>query len=164
MKISPLHFALSLATSSALFGGEWNQWRGPDRNGVSQDTTPIAETFPEAGLKQVWESEFIPSNEYGGHASPVVSGERVFLSVVWHERVPSDTREIDTEVMQTLNYRGTSPELAKKLEEVCPVNIFRATDSGTEIVRGQLDECVLCELCVEAAPAGAVTIVKKYEQ
>jgi NAD-dependent dihydropyrimidine dehydrogenase PreA subunit len=55
-------------------------------------------------------------------------------------------------------------ELAKKLEEVCPVNIFKATDSGTEIVRGQLDECVLCELCVEAAPAGAVTIVKKYEQ
>lgn len=54
--------------------------------------------------------------------------------------------------------------LAKKLEEVCPVNIFKATDSGTEIVPGQLDECVLCELCVEAAPAGAVTIIKKYER
>jgi len=54
--------------------------------------------------------------------------------------------------------------LAKKLEEVCPVNIFRATDTGTEIVPGQLDECVLCELCVEAAPAGAVTIIKKYER
>lgn len=59
---------------------------------------------------------------------------------------------------------ASDADLAKKLEEVCPVNIFRATDSGTEIVRGQLDECVLCELCVEAAPAGTVTIIKKYEQ
>ncbi len=103
--------------TSAVFAGDWNQWRGPDRNGVSQDTSPIAETFPAEGLKQVWESEFIPSNEYGGHGSPVVSGERVFLSVVWHERVASETREIDTEVMQQLNHRGTTPELAKKLEE-----------------------------------------------
>lgn len=55
-------------------------------------------------------------------------------------------------------------ELAKKLEEVCPVSIFKATGSGTEIVPGQLDECVLCNLCIEAAPAGSVTIIKKYEQ
>lgn len=109
--------AHALLFASAAVAGDWNQWRGPDRNGVSQDTSPIADTFPTEGLKQIWASEFIPSNEYGGHGSPVVSGERVFLSVVWHERVASETREIDTEVMQTLNYRGVTPELAKKLEE-----------------------------------------------
>ena len=59
---------------------------------------------------------------------------------------------------------ASDPELAKKLEEVCPVSIFRATEAGTEIVASRLDECVLCDLCVEAAPAGAVTIIKKYEQ
>ena len=58
---------------------------------------------------------------------------------------------------------ASDPELARKLEEVCPVSIFEATDSGTEIVASRLDECVLCGLCVEAAPEGAVTIVKKYE-
>ncbi len=47
-------------------------------------------------------------------------------------------------------------DLARKLEEVCPVDIFRATDAGVEIVRENLDECVLCELCVEAAPEGTV--------
>ena len=110
MKFAPLTAAFSfVATTVSLVAGDWNQWRGPERNGVSQDTTPIADTFPAEGLKKVWESEFVPSNEYGGHASPVVSGERVFLSVVWHERVASETREIDTEVMQTLNFRGTSP-------------------------------------------------------
>jgi NAD-dependent dihydropyrimidine dehydrogenase PreA subunit len=55
-------------------------------------------------------------------------------------------------------------ELAKKLEEVCPVDIFAATDSGVEIVAENLDECVLCDLCVDAAPDGAVRVVKLYEQ
>ncbi len=54
-------------------------------------------------------------------------------------------------------------ELAKKLEEVCPVDIFAATESGVEIVMKNLDECVLCNLCVDAAPDGAVRVVKLYE-
>ena len=54
-------------------------------------------------------------------------------------------------------------ELAKKLEEVCPVDIFKAAEGGVEIVRSNLDECVLCNLCVEAAPEGTVRIVKLYE-
>jgi NAD-dependent dihydropyrimidine dehydrogenase PreA subunit len=55
-------------------------------------------------------------------------------------------------------------ELAKKLEEVCPVDIFAATDSGVEVVEGNLDECVLCNLCVDAAPEGTVRVVKLYER
>jgi len=54
-------------------------------------------------------------------------------------------------------------ELAKKLEEVCPVDIFKATDSGVEIVEESLDECVLCRLCIEAAPAGTVHVKKLYD-
>jgi NAD-dependent dihydropyrimidine dehydrogenase PreA subunit len=55
-------------------------------------------------------------------------------------------------------------ELAAKLEEVCPVDIFRAGESGVEIVEENLDECVLCDLCVDAAPEGTVRVVKLYEQ
>jgi NAD-dependent dihydropyrimidine dehydrogenase PreA subunit len=54
-------------------------------------------------------------------------------------------------------------ELARKLEEVCPVDIFAATDSGVSVVEKNLDECVLCNLCVDAAPEGAVRVVKLYE-
>ncbi len=54
-------------------------------------------------------------------------------------------------------------ELARKLEEVCPVDIFAATDGGVEIVERQLDECVLCGLCLDAAPDGAVTVKKLYD-
>ena len=53
--------------------------------------------------------------------------------------------------------------LAKKLAEACPVDIFAADASGVKIVEKNLDECVLCELCVQAAPEGAVRIVKLYE-
>jgi NAD-dependent dihydropyrimidine dehydrogenase PreA subunit len=54
-------------------------------------------------------------------------------------------------------------ELAKKLEEVCPVDIFKAAGSGVEIVEENLDECVLCRLCIEAAPAGTVHVKKLYD-
>jgi ferredoxin-like protein FixX len=54
--------------------------------------------------------------------------------------------------------------LAKKLVEVCPVNIFKqAADGRLELVQDNLDECTLCDLCVQAAPAGTVRVVKLYE-
>jgi NAD-dependent dihydropyrimidine dehydrogenase PreA subunit len=56
---------------------------------------------------------------------------------------------------------AADPALAKKLVDVCPVNIF-AQDGGLRIVEENLDECVLCELCIQAAPGG-VRVVKLYE-
>jgi NAD-dependent dihydropyrimidine dehydrogenase PreA subunit len=54
-------------------------------------------------------------------------------------------------------------ELAEKLEEVCPVDIFKATGSGVEVVQENVDECVLCELCLDATPDGSVAIKKLYD-
>jgi NAD-dependent dihydropyrimidine dehydrogenase PreA subunit len=53
-------------------------------------------------------------------------------------------------------------ELARTLEEVCPVSIFKAGDAGVAIVEDNLDECTLCDLCLEAAP-GKIKIIKLYE-
>ena len=39
-------------------------------------------------------------------------------------------------------------DLAKKLAEICPVSIFEATSDGVQIDESNLDECVLCDLCV----------------
>ena len=58
---------------------------------------------------------------------------------------------------------GADPELARKLAEVCPVDIFKAGPEGVEIVESNLDECVLCNLCVAASPAGAVRVVRLYD-
>jgi NAD-dependent dihydropyrimidine dehydrogenase PreA subunit len=54
-------------------------------------------------------------------------------------------------------------ELARKLEEVCPVDIFGDEDGHVAIVRSNLDECVLCELCLDAAPDGTVRVKKLYD-
>jgi NAD-dependent dihydropyrimidine dehydrogenase PreA subunit len=53
--------------------------------------------------------------------------------------------------------------LVKKLVEVCPVNIFAADGDELRIVDENLDECVLCDLCVQAAPPGGVKVIKLYE-
>ena len=66
---------------------------------------------------------------------------------------------IDVEVDEPAK---SDAELARKLEEVCPVDIFKATDSGVEIVKESLDECILCELCIHAAPEGTVQVHKLY--
>jgi NAD-dependent dihydropyrimidine dehydrogenase PreA subunit len=69
---------------------------------------------------------------------------------------------IDVEVSEEV---ASDPETAAKLEEVCPVDIYdvRESDGGVAIVRENLDECVLCNLCVEAAPPGGVVVKKLYD-
>jgi NAD-dependent dihydropyrimidine dehydrogenase PreA subunit len=59
---------------------------------------------------------------------------------------------------------AADPELAKKLAEVCPVDIFDLDSEGkARVVEENEDECVLCDLCVQAAPPGQVRVVKLYE-
>jgi NAD-dependent dihydropyrimidine dehydrogenase PreA subunit len=53
--------------------------------------------------------------------------------------------------------------VAAKLEEVCPVDIFKNADGKVQIVDENVDECVLCKLCLEAAPAGSVHVRKLYD-
>ena len=69
---------------------------------------------------------------------------------------------IEVEVGQTV---ADDPAVAKKLVEVCPVNIFAQADDGTlRIVETHLDECTLCELCLDAAPPGTVRVKKRYAE
>jgi NAD-dependent dihydropyrimidine dehydrogenase PreA subunit len=52
-------------------------------------------------------------------------------------------------------------ELARKLTEACPVDIFAEGQSGVEIVQENIDECVLCRLCLDASDGwGSGTVVK----
>jgi NAD-dependent dihydropyrimidine dehydrogenase PreA subunit len=56
------------------------------------------------------------------------------------------------------------PALAARLSEACPVDIYAHGDGGTlELVAHNLDECVLCRLCLDAAPDGAVKVIKLYD-
>ena len=68
---------------------------------------------------------------------------------------------IDVEVDDVV---ARDPDLVQKLVEACPVDIFAQHDGGTlEIVEENLDECVLCYLCVDATPESTVRVIKLYE-
>jgi NAD-dependent dihydropyrimidine dehydrogenase PreA subunit len=67
---------------------------------------------------------------------------------------------IDIEVEESV---ASDPALAAKLEEVCPVDIYEDAGGRVEIVDRNVDECVLCRLCIEASPPGTVHVKKLYD-
>ena len=72
----------------------------------------------------------------------------------------SDATFIGVEIDDAI---ASDAELAKKLEEACPVDIFAAAEDGVHVVQENLDECVLCGLCLDASPPGAVRVIKLYD-
>jgi hypothetical protein len=80
------------------------------------NSPPIADSWPAEGPRLLWESEKIPGNDDGGHGSPVIAGGRVYLSLVWHSEIPSETRTIHELVMRELGHQGTGG-LGKALVE-----------------------------------------------
>jgi NAD-dependent dihydropyrimidine dehydrogenase PreA subunit len=68
---------------------------------------------------------------------------------------------IDVEVAPAA---ANDPAVAAKLAEVCPVDIYATAEDGTlRIVEDNLDECVLCRLCIDAAPAATVVVRRLYD-
>jgi ferredoxin-like protein FixX len=70
--------------------------------------------------------------------------------------------EVDDEAI------ASTPELARHLEQVCPVDIYREPSEGkVEIVERNVDECVLCKLCLDTAHLDvgedAVRVLKLYD-
>ncbi len=51
--------------------------------------------------------------------------------------------------------------LKRQLVEVCPVDIFALEGDRVTTVEANLDECTLCELCLDAA-GERVTVHKLY--
>jgi len=68
---------------------------------------------------------------------------------------------IDVEVDDQIRDQA---DIAQKLEDACPVDIFKNADGHVQIVEDNLDECVLCELCLNAAPKGTVRVKKLYDE
>ncbi len=59
---------------------------------------------------------------------------------------------------------ASDPEIARRLTEACPVDIFSQKDDGAlDIVERNLDECVLCRLCLDATKPGMVKVIKLYD-
>ena len=77
---------LTLLLSAATWAEDWPQWRGPNRDGVWNDTG-IMETFPPRGLKVSWRA---PVGR--GWSSPIVAQGRVYLTDVQASRPAAQER------------------------------------------------------------------------
>jgi ferredoxin-like protein FixX len=53
--------------------------------------------------------------------------------------------------------------VAAKLREVCPVDIYGDAGGTVQIVEGNVDECVLCRLCIDATSPDTVKVLKLYD-
>jgi outer membrane protein assembly factor BamB len=100
------------------FGGNWNQWRGAERNGQAQGKIKLVNQWPKEGPVILWESDEIPSQDYGGFGSVITGPNNAYLSLVWHKDVPTETRTISDLVLRKLGVRKINlpPEILKKAE------------------------------------------------
>jgi len=58
---------------------------------------------------------------------------------------------------------AADPAIAAKLEETCPVDIYTDAAGHVALVDANIDECILCDMCLEVAPPGAVRVHTLYD-
>ena len=67
-------------------GGEWPQWRGPDRNGIATDEPALVSSWPKDGPVKLWEYP-APGGAKGGLGSVVVTGGKaIFVMSAQHDQ------------------------------------------------------------------------------
>jgi hypothetical protein len=72
LSILPVCFASSLFGQQIGSVGDWPDWRGPERNGVSQEKG-LPEKWTLAGQNLAWKAP------YGGRSTPVILGDHLYL-------------------------------------------------------------------------------------
>jgi len=72
--------ALALVSASAAADGDWPHWRGPNDDGMARGDAPLRWSDDE---HIAWKAT-VPGR---GHSSPVVWGDRIFLTTA----VPTNT-------------------------------------------------------------------------
>ena len=66
--------AVGMGISSFVRAEDWPQWRGPNRDGISQEKGLLAQ-WPEAGPKMLWQLHDIGD----GYSTPSVVGEQLYV-------------------------------------------------------------------------------------
>ncbi|HEY2342878.1 MAG TPA: PQQ-binding-like beta-propeller repeat protein [Chthoniobacteraceae bacterium] len=66
-------FVLLVALASSTFAADWPQWRGPTRDGLSNESGLLKE-WPAEGPKRIW----LYSNAGNGYSGPAIVGGKLF--------------------------------------------------------------------------------------
>jgi outer membrane protein assembly factor BamB len=106
MKVHCLFLTTALGILALVAGaaGDWPQWRGPQRNGISQEAGLLKE-WPKDGPKMLWQA-----NDIGdGYATPAVVGSRLYVL---------SNRDLNNEVVQALSVQDGKPVWSTRLGKV----------------------------------------------
>jgi len=66
--------ALIVLAGASVHAADWPQWRGPNRDGISQEKG-LLQQWPQEGPKLVWKATDVGS----GYSTPAVVGDRLYL-------------------------------------------------------------------------------------
>jgi outer membrane protein assembly factor BamB len=88
----------------AAGAADWPQWRGPERNGISQETGLLRE-WPKEGPKLLWQVKDIGS----GYSTPAVVAERLYLL---------SNRGLDDEFVEALEVKDGQKAWSTRLGKV----------------------------------------------
>jgi hypothetical protein len=58
---------------------------------------------------------------------------------------------------------AADPAVAAKLAETCPVDIYADAGGRVALVEPNIDECILCDMCIAVAPPGTVAVHRLYD-
>jgi outer membrane protein assembly factor BamB len=121
-----LCFAAASATGSSNMGTstyDWPQWRGPQRNGISQESG-LLKQWPAEGPKLLWQV-----NDIGdGYSTPAVVGTRIYLM---------SNRGFENEFVQALSTQDGKPIWTTRVGNVgSPQDFLYAKARSTPTVDG----------------------------
>jgi outer membrane protein assembly factor BamB len=108
-----------LLCASAAWAEDWPQWRGPNRDGIMQQSPPLAEAWPKSGPPKVWQSELLPGSKIAGFSSPVVAGGKVYAFASGDPSAPLRERTFGEGILRQLGWfpQKPPPGLLAKIEE-----------------------------------------------
>ena len=99
MRTSVLLLSLFLPACHVAGAADWNEWRGPERNGIVGQSPALLDAWPAEGPKLLWKSdENVPGDKAGGFGSVVVAGGHVYCYFA-----PQRTEEIATRTLGDYN-------------------------------------------------------------
>jgi outer membrane protein assembly factor BamB len=103
-----LFVLFDLAVWTLARGEDFNQWRGPQRNGLTTGGPALDVQWGKAGPAKLWESEAIPGSVADSSGCVSVAGGRVYVYVQWKYKVDLATRALSDSDLRRLGWTNVS--------------------------------------------------------
>ncbi len=124
---------LILVGMSFVSGADWNQWRGPNRNGVAPGSPALTGEWGRRGPPEVWTTAEVPAEREGGFGSVSVVDGKAYVYSNWKYRVPTPTRILTKDALRRLGWEEQMPQDIREATEEARLSDERAALEKNEV-------------------------------